>query len=157
MSDEMLKLLKKRSSIWENYLYATSQYIELLLNEFNEFQKIEVLNELLDTLENIRKPLKKYDCPNLLTHYSILEARLLLIQGNIQQAFDLLKDLITQDIVKQVPLLMKEAEEEIKFLKTRLLRWKQFIKSNFSLEEKIEQINVMNYLLESKKLVDLYR
>ncbi|MFX0063581.1 MAG: tetratricopeptide repeat protein [Candidatus Hermodarchaeota archaeon] len=153
------QLLKTTPEGWlsqEIYFYAVIHYLDLLLHEFNEFQEQEVLEEILKILDETKRFAHKYYQTNFLVQFSVIEAKLLLIQGKLQEANELLENLAQQAEVVNIPRLKKQVEKELLAIENTFSLWKKLITDNVSLREKIEQSELISYIKSVRKVVELY-
>jgi len=144
---EVWKLLGRSYKELENFVSAIDAYNDAIELEPTNQELYEELGDLYMSMghEDVAKDkylqamqVEEKTRPVNAKIYNKL-SRLYLSEGNIQKAYDLLEDLATKDIVKRLPLLMKEVETEIQSLKSQFLEWKQSIECIISLEEKFEQ------------------
>ncbi|MFX1511853.1 MAG: tetratricopeptide repeat protein [Promethearchaeota archaeon] len=94
----------------EIYFYVVIHYLDLLVHEFNEFQEQEVLEEISTILDETKKLAKRYCQTNFLVQFSIIEAKLFLIQDKFQEAHELLETLVQRASVVNIPRLKSQVE-----------------------------------------------
>lgn len=149
--EELLRTTPKGWLPQEIYFYAVTHYLDLLLNEFNAYQEPEVLDEILQILKENKRTAQQYHQTNFLVQFSGIEAKLLVIQGDLQQAHDLLKDLTQDAAVVKIPRLKKQIEKELLDLTAQFSTMKRLIAANASLGEKIKETDLLNYIEEVKR------
>ncbi|MFX0065637.1 MAG: tetratricopeptide repeat protein [Candidatus Hermodarchaeota archaeon] len=149
--EELLQTTPEGWLSQEIYFYAVTHYLDLLLQEFSTYQEPEVLDEILRLLNKNKQAAQQYHQPNFLVQLSGIEAKLLVIKGDLQKAHDLLENLAQDDTVIKTPHLKKQVENELSTLTAQFNTMKRLITANASLGEKIRETDLVNYIEEAKK------
>ena len=127
--------------------------IDLLLEEaktFNNVSKIQEVNILLNQASEMSQ-----DSPRALIQANLLQARILLIEGEVDQSLSLLDETYSLALTKKLYPLAEQAKKQQGQLQNELTRWKGIIESNATVAERLELADVRNYLHTAIKLREL--
>ncbi|MHA1989974.1 MAG: tetratricopeptide repeat protein [Candidatus Hodarchaeales archaeon] len=157
--EELLNLPLDKWHGISSYLYATNHYLELLVQEFSDYQEKEVLSEINKLVSKSIVLSKKYKKFNFYVNFSIIEARILLLsqislKKPIKPALDLLNELEIQPRIKHVPLLKIQIEEEKRNMLEKTSDWKRLSEENASITKIVEDIQLKEYIDSSKRLIE---
>lgn len=119
---------------------------ELLLDEMKFYGEEDVLHEIQKLLSSISELAKNLrSITNLVILYS-LQAKLALIEGDIELSKNLLNQALSIAEDKGLKLLLKQVESQQNYLTSQLDEWKAMLGGNSSLQEKFELLNLKKYI-----------
>ncbi|MFX0087562.1 MAG: tetratricopeptide repeat protein, partial [Candidatus Hodarchaeota archaeon] len=118
---------------------------ELLLDELKFYGEEEVIQEiqrLLNRISNIAK--NQRSITTLVTLYS-LQAKLALIEGNIEYSNSLLTQALLLSNEKGLEFLSLQVKKQQDLLVSQLEEWRQLLVRNSSIQEKFELLDLKKY------------
>ncbi|MHA1989615.1 MAG: nitrilase-related carbon-nitrogen hydrolase [Candidatus Hodarchaeales archaeon] len=119
---------------------------ELLLDELKLYGEQEVIQEIQSLLARISNiALKQRSITSLVTLYS-LQAKLALIEGDVEHSNSLLNRAETIAIKKGFNLLSLKIRKQIEELSDQLNEWKALLARNSTLQESIDFRNLKKYI-----------
>ncbi len=136
-------------------IYAIFHYLELLLHEFNEFQEQEVLNEINLLLSQVMTFSTKHNLISFKLRFTIIEAQLLIIQGDFIKADNLLTELQIALEQQQNMFLKKRVEDQISKLNDIIIKFADSSVHTYTLQERLKRIEIIEYVKKVIKLRDM--
>ncbi|MHA2366460.1 MAG: tetratricopeptide repeat protein, partial [Candidatus Hodarchaeales archaeon] len=134
---------------------AMQQLCEVLLEELKLYGEKEVLDEtkiLISKLYGIGKVQNSY---LLIVESLILQAKIALLEGNIEKAKTILTQASLTAEEKQLISLHNKVKNEQKILESQLDQWKELIDRNASMFERITQAQLKQYIKDVQKIIHL--
>ncbi len=144
-AQEILETIIKENSVYnEINIHAMLNLSEILLYELRITEDQMILNELSVVINKLQKIAEGQLSSSLLAETLWLKARLSLVKGNVSRARDLLYN--AQSIAEEQKLenLAQKISDEHDQLLRQLKNWKELIKENTSLKERIDASQVDN-------------
>ena len=128
---------------------------ELLLDELRLFGDPSVLDEVQSLLTKMFSLAESRDSFSLMTNALLLQSKLALLNGNVFRCEELLEQayLITAD--KDLLMLHKKVASEKQHLQDQYESWKNLVDSHSSFGDRLEQVQLTNYLQEAKKFITI--
>lgn len=116
-------------------------------------QLFEEITEYSQHLYSIAQTQKS---PYLNVMILILQTKLSMVKGDVEQANNLLNT--AKDIAegKNLSTLLSEIKKEQEIIQSELDKWQELFKRQASLQERLEQARVSNYLQEAKKIQEAW-
>ena len=86
----------------------------------------------------------------------ILQTKLSMVKGDVEEANNLLST--AKDIAegKNLSTLLSQIKKEQEIIQSELDKWQDLFKRQASLQERLEQAQVSNYLQEAKKIQEAW-
>ncbi|MHA2030643.1 MAG: tetratricopeptide repeat protein [Candidatus Kariarchaeaceae archaeon] len=136
----------------ELQIFALFHYLELLLHEYNEYKETDVLMEIQSLLSKVIVYSDKHNLISFKLQFSIIETQLLVIQGKYVEADKLLNSLNITLEKQQNLILKKRVETQILKLNDTIMEWKNLSDETYTLREKIENVEILDYLTKMIKM-----
>ncbi|MFX1517324.1 MAG: tetratricopeptide repeat protein [Promethearchaeota archaeon] len=126
------------------------QLCELLLLEIKSFGDSGALVEAKNLVHQLHS-LSRNE-PTFFVEILLLESKFAAIEGDLQKAFNHLEEAqqITEE--KKLANLNQRVQKEQEILKQELDSWRDLFERNASLQERLEQAKVEEYIIEAKRL-----
>jgi tetratricopeptide (TPR) repeat protein len=139
----------------ETTLIAILKLIELYLRELKFAGNETVLQDTLMLLSRLQEIATDQNAIHLSVYSQVFQAKLLLIQGKLETASDLLN--LTAETAKNHNLgtIHTKVLQEQTQLFQDMAKWQELIASNASLHDRMAIAQLQDYLLEVKKVVHL--
>ncbi|MFX1367132.1 MAG: nitrilase-related carbon-nitrogen hydrolase [Promethearchaeota archaeon] len=134
---------------YELELFIQVNLGELLLDELKLYGEKAVLNELQEVLERISGTANKQRSITSLIWLYLLQARLAVIEGDVDHAGSLLNRAKAISDEKGLALLSRKVEKQQTQLSSQLEEWKDLFLRNSSIHEQIEAIRLKEYIDET--------
>ena len=152
-AQEILTDIVKDSShgpITDNMIYAIPVLCDLLLDELKTYGETEVLTETKDLIKLFKSFAMDNNLYPFVIEALILDSKLSLIEGEINQAGEILDDAfkITQE--KNLIFLQNKVELEKQELESNLVTWNSLVEQNASMYDRINQSKLQNYLKKAQ-------
>lgn len=126
---------------------------ELLLVELKASGENEVLQEIKSLIQKMQSTAEQNRFIPLLIEISILHARLRYVEGKFQSAMNLLNAARAIAEEENLHSLVEKVSSETVGLERDLEKWQGLIQRNASIQERLEQSQVEEYLQGAQKLV----
>ena len=127
---------------------------ELLIDELRAYGEPVVLQETMDLVESLRNLTQDQHYFSMFIYTLILQAKLKMIEGDLNTAVALLDQARVTAEDKSIEEIGKKALAEKLNLETQFKQWQHLIQSNATLQARLEQAQIIEYLKEAKKFVD---
>jgi len=119
---------------------------DLLLDELKFYGEEEVIQEIQDLLARISKTIKNQRSITTLVTLYILQARLALVEGDMEKSSSLLSRAESIAKAKGLKLLEIKVKTQQDLLFNQLEEWKALLDRNSSLQKSFELLNLNKYL-----------
>ena len=123
---------------YELTIFSMLRLVELLLYELKASENEEVLTELKTLTEKINTIAREKKSPHLLAENLMLQAKLELIEFDIEGAYQHLEDAKAIAKEKDLKYLQKKANTEIQVLDGVVEKWKELTNRQASISERLE-------------------
>ncbi|MHA2042156.1 MAG: tetratricopeptide repeat protein [Candidatus Thorarchaeota archaeon] len=134
---------------YEMELFIQVNLSELLLDELKLYGEEAVLQELRAVLGRISGTANKQRSITSLLWLYILQAKLAVIEGDVELAKGLLDRAQTIADEKGLALFSRKIEKQQKLLSSQLEEWKALFVQNSSIQEQIEHLGLKEYITEA--------
>ena len=138
-----------------NSYYAIFYLCEILffeLKTLGDSKTLENVRKLVQELHAIAEKNKAYDLAIIVL---LLNAKLAIIEGNFQNALEMLDQAKTTAEDKNLGLMLDTVLDEQNKLSEELDMYKDLINSDTSIQERLQTIKIEIYLEEAKKIVEM--
>lgn len=153
-AQEMLRqVVEDDCVVFYLYLDALLSYLELLFVELGVFGEAEVLGEVEELIEKLYSKAREQRSFILLINSHLMRSKLYLILGELTQAQEEIQRARKIAIDKEIKHLIPAVEKEELELESQLIKWKEIIRSNAALSERVEQSQIKEYIARAKQLV----
>lgn len=126
---------------------------ECLLEEFRAFGEIETFNRVISLINELNELAKQQSAIPLLINTTILQAKLTMIQGSLNDSevlLDKAKDIADRNDLQS---LSKMALKEKNRLKSQFTKWQKLINTNASFQIRLKEAQLADYIEEAKNIV----
>jgi tetratricopeptide (TPR) repeat protein len=134
---------------YEMELFIQVNLSELLLDELKLYGEESVLQELRDVLGRISGTANKQRSITSLIWLYILQAKLAVIEGDVEYAKGLLERAQTIADEKGLVLFSRKIKKQQQLLSSQLEEWKALFVQNSSIQEQIENLRLKEYITET--------
>ncbi|MHA2352844.1 MAG: tetratricopeptide repeat protein, partial [Candidatus Thorarchaeota archaeon] len=134
---------------YELELFIQINLSELLLDELKLYGGEAVLKELQEVLRRISETANKQRSLTSLIYLYLLQAKLAVIEGDADQAKDILARALTITNEKGLTLLTHKIIDRQQHLVAQLEEWKALFVQNSSIQEQIELLEIKEYITEA--------
>jgi tetratricopeptide (TPR) repeat protein len=149
---DLLKQAEKDFSFHQK-LTIIFHLIDLLLEEAKIFDNSSKMQEIIVLINQGTE--MSQDNPRALIQIYLLQAKILLIEGKIDDSLSLLEKAHTLAMNKYLKPLAQEAKALQEELQSEYTKWKGIIESNTSLNERIAFSEVKGYIDDAIRIRDL--
>ena len=128
-----------------------TQLFELYLDELETYGDPQTLVEMKNLVLKIQEKAKVRNSYYLLIKAMILQAKLLLVEGELKSAENLFNETLTLSQEKNLTLLEKEVRNELNHLK----EWKIISFDKTTVRDRIQKAQISNYIKEAEKYIGM--
>ncbi len=125
---------------------------EILLIEYKNFEEDEILEEASDLLDQLYSKAQEQSSFSLSIESLILKARIKIIHGEFDQATKFLEQAHIFAEERGITGLIPKIEQEQKRMADNIDTWKNMLVKTRSAGERMEQIQIVEYLQQVKKI-----
>jgi tetratricopeptide (TPR) repeat protein len=125
---------------------------EILLIEYKNFEEDEILEEALDLLDQLNSKAQEQSSFSLSIESMILKARIKIIHGKFDQARKFLVQANKFAEERGITGLIPKIEREQKRMVDNIDKWKDMLNKTRAAGERMEQLQIVEYLQEIKKI-----
>ena len=126
---------------------------ELLLEELKLYGEPEVLTEIHEIIRQLHTLAQNQESHYLVIRSFILQAKLAIIDGDLQVALKTLRNAKKTADEKNLGLLREQLSEEEELLESEHDKWQQLIQRNAPIQERLEQVKFEKYIRDAKQMV----
>ncbi|MFQ5979232.1 MAG: tetratricopeptide repeat protein [Candidatus Heimdallarchaeota archaeon] len=130
---------------------------ELLLDELKAYGEAAVLQEARTLVHRLYGLAQDQNSFSLVVNALILQAKLALVDGEPVTAEQFLEQAKFTAEEKGLGLLVMRASTELKHLQAQSEVWQQLIRRNAPFHERLERVQIANYLKDVEKLVNVQK
>lgn len=130
---------------------------ELLLDELKAYGEAAVLQEARTLVHKLYGLAQDQNSFSLVVNALILQAKLALVDGEPATAEQFLEQAKFTAEEKGLGLLVMRASAELKHLQTQYEVWQQLIQRNAPFHERLERVQIADYLKDVEKLVNVQK
>ena len=134
-------------------VHAMLNLCELLIDELKIYGEEEVLEQVRSLLNRINDLALEQHVTPVIVQSLILQAKFSLVEGNAQQADQLLEKAKLTAAERGFELLGTKASEEQKQLHRELNKWITINQSSAPLKERLELVRMSDYITEAIKFL----
>ena len=130
---------------------AMFESAELLIDELRAYGEEEILKEIKKLIKHLDEIAKKQNSHSLVIDTMVLQAKLSMVEGDLnasQQLLDRVEVIVEE---KEIPNLADKVVKEKEKLKNQYENWENLIQSNAPFGLRLEQAQVSEYINEAKK------
>ncbi|MFX0208427.1 MAG: tetratricopeptide repeat protein [Candidatus Hodarchaeota archaeon] len=151
-AQQILEEIIEEGSDFEIWLTAMLFLCDLLLEELQAFGETDIIDEIEELVQKMDEIARKQRSLSILIELDILRAKLAFILGSSVKAFELLEK--AQEIAsdKGMDLLVNKALSQKDAIKNKFDEWEEFLRQNTSLKERIDQLELQEYLADALAL-----
>ncbi|MCE7737293.1 MAG: tetratricopeptide repeat protein [Candidatus Heimdallarchaeota archaeon] len=136
-----------------NYeIEAIIHLTEILISELRFNQEALVLQEINEMVQRLIGICKRTKSTSLVLDIGILRSKLSLVEGNVDVAQKLLHSTLGKAESYQLDRYITIIENDIAKLGNELTRWKELVKSNSTMLERIEKAGLDDYIREVQRI-----
>jgi tetratricopeptide (TPR) repeat protein len=147
--------LISKNNLWFDYQNISRiLLIQLLLEEFADFEEDGILNEAKILLDQLKTQAKESDNPLLNGELAILESKISLLTKNIDKANDILQEAKKDAETMNFALLQNKIEAEIQQLEELVIKWQEIGSIESTIKQRLEQVQIQQYL---QKMIKEYK
>ncbi|MHA2364508.1 MAG: tetratricopeptide repeat protein [Candidatus Hodarchaeales archaeon] len=128
---------------------------ELLLDELKIYGDLEVFEEVKNLLHRMYDFSKKTQSFSLMVNTMIMKAKFAFVDGNFQEALKFFDLAIITAEENELNLLIEKIVWEKRSLEEEFTKWHELIQLDVSIQQRLEQVRVVEYVKEAQKLVCL--
>lgn len=153
-AQEIFQLIadEKEVPIWQKF-YAMLNLCELLIDELKIYGEEEVLKQVRSLLNRINDLALEQHVTPVIVQSLTLQAKFSLVEGNAQQADQLLERAKLTAAESGFELLGAKVSEEQKQLHRELDKWNAINQSSAPLKERLELARMTDYITEALKFL----
>jgi hypothetical protein len=130
---------------------AIFELTELLIDEVRAYGEEEVFYEVKKLIQRLDEKGTKQKAPSLIIDTLILQAKLSMVEGNLnasQQFLDRAEQITSE---KDIHFLTDKILNEKRHLKNQYEKWESLIQTNAPFGARLEQAQVAEYIIVAKK------
>jgi tetratricopeptide (TPR) repeat protein len=129
---------------------AMFELSELLIDELRAYGEEEVFFEVKNLIQLLDEKANKQKSYSLIIDTAILQARLSMVEGDLNRSQQLLDqvELIAKE--KEIQQLVNKVQKEKEQLKNQYEKWENLVQSNAPFGSRLEQAQVFEYINEAK-------
>ncbi len=136
---------------------ALTNYCELLLLELKISGEEEVLAEINETVHKLEILAQEQQLVMIFVNVLFLKAKLAFIDGEVQQALQYLDQANRTAEERNLGALNRIIQKEQQIHEKEFEKWQELIQRNASLNERLNQARIEDYLREARKTADAWR
>ncbi|MFX0182322.1 MAG: tetratricopeptide repeat protein [Candidatus Hodarchaeota archaeon] len=151
-AQQIFEEIVEEGSDFEIWLIAMLFLCDLLLEELQAFGDTGIIDEIEELVQKMDGIARKQRSLSILIELDILRAKLAFILGSSVKAFELLEK--AQEIAseKGMELLVQKALAQKDAIKNKFDEWEEFLRQNTSLKERIDKVELQEYLVDALAL-----
>ncbi len=156
-AQELLKnLLADENLFFELKVTAMLSYCETLIEELKLYGAPEVLYQIKSLMAELHENAHKEQNPLLMVQSLLLQAKLLLVEGNLQETEKLLLQAKEKATEIGLTQLENEITREIQNFHDEINKWTVLMKQA-SLIERLEEVQIKEYIQDAQKIIHSHR
>jgi len=156
-AQELLKnLLADEDLFFDMKVIAMLSYCEILIEELKLYGAPEVLNQIKSLMAELHENAHKEHNPHLMVQSLLLQTKLLLVEGNLQETEKLLLQAKEKATEIGLTQLENEITREIQNFHDEINKWTVLMKQA-SLIERLEEVQIKKYIQDAKKIIHSHR
>jgi tetratricopeptide (TPR) repeat protein len=152
-SAEVFREVIENEMEYQFRLISITYLLSILLVEYKMFNYSETFEEIKKFSSQLELEAKKQSSKILLTQAYIFHAKILLLEENYILAQDYYTIALKIARDNNFELLSKDIEEALEDMKEQLLKMKDILNTNMTVSEKMEQLDLLEYLNEVKNSI----
>lgn len=131
---------------------AIKHYCELLLIELKSLGDPQALEEAKDVVSLLQEIAQKQHSYSLIVEALILKSKFALLEGNLDQANMFLEQALMTTQENGLTQLQTQINREKQLMNSQMEKWKDFVDSNPTITDRIEQSKILDYLKVAQKM-----
>jgi tetratricopeptide (TPR) repeat protein len=156
LAQDLLKSIVEEEVLYFRYTAIAAMHLcELLIIEFRSFGDPGVLEEVKKLIQQINQIGTQGTSYTLIIESSILQAKLLIVEGKLDNALQILEKAQNLTIENRLGLLGQIVNEEKASLEKEYSKWQNLIETNVSMKELVHQVQIEDYLRMAQKMVNV--
>lgn len=157
-SQSMLReLLQTDTLTYHLRIEAIKHLCELLLLEYEFYEREEILEEIQEYINNLSDIAKEQNLIRLSFEAQIITSKLELLKKDISLARQVLVELDEYAKANNLSTYEKVVSREIAVIDENYNKWLDMVEGNSSMRELMEKTNIKNYMTNAIKLVDILK
>lgn len=150
-AQEMLEEILKNPAIqYQERILAIRHLCEILLLEYEMFEQENTLREVESLVHQLTSIANKQHLIRLRFDAGILQSKLQLLFGNIEEGKALLVDLLKLAKDKQLSHYKERLGTELQNLEENFQKWIKLVEGNTSIRDLIEKSKIKDYIIQAK-------
>ncbi|MHA1947480.1 MAG: tetratricopeptide repeat protein [Candidatus Hodarchaeales archaeon] len=138
---------------WNYAIYGLLHLCELLIFEAKASGEVEIWEETKIYIHQFYDQVKQSDNYAFISEALLLNAKIAMIEGELQQAIDFLDQAKLSATKYKVLSLSKKVDEERNRLKADFERWNELIRNNASLQKRFSQAQIEEYIQKTQQFI----
>ncbi|MFW9780373.1 MAG: tetratricopeptide repeat protein [Candidatus Heimdallarchaeota archaeon] len=151
--DLLAELAREEIIDYELTVLILTHLCELQLEELKHYNGSEVFAEAKDTINKLYTLAQDQKSFSLLVTALLLRMKFALISGDLPRALKYLDQARITAAEKNLGTLIEKVDLEKKKLEEELVKWEELLSQNATLQERLQQARVEDYLIEARKMV----
>ena len=140
---------------FELYFFVMVLLTEIRLLEYKIFDNKTILDEINDLIDRMFSLATKNESTRLIIESIVLQAKIEIISGNLENADTLFNQAKLKAIEKNLNILLEKIKKEHQLFKQQAKKWKKMLNENATSHERLQYAELKSYIQELKKEINL--
>ena len=137
-------------------IMALLNLFDILIVEWKASEQEETLSEIYNLLKELESIARNQDISTLLIEHKIILANVLLIEGNLEQIFEILNEANEMAKLRNLSQLEAKINHMQEKVADQIKEWQVLLENNATIAQRLEKSDILEYLKSAKRLTSFY-